>query len=345
MLVALHRGSASLRVPPATASSLPQSRAPLLPKTSPRLPTRPHSTSIMFKQAVKSHKVITPSQNHSVQQQSLSNSFKRASAAYSHGTRPLSTGSGNVIKHNATAEHRKPGQTHGIKRTSSGLAKALGSQEDAFDYPALNISDSDEFSSSVYTTGVNHIAPQAPVFFDADDFDSDLDLDVEDPATKRSVNYPTLPSLATMTPTTPSTYNPPRSATKSRAEPTSSQYTSWSSSPVDHYKTPPKPAPSKRRTLPWLQNPSQNQNQVKLESSALSEEDADEEQESQLQRPRKRTSTEETQSGSFTPLPKSTPKTEYPWNTTASAVKQQQKSLREVNKRLTKKHPSSHIPK
>ncbi|KAK3044274.1 hypothetical protein LTS18_001730, partial [Coniosporium uncinatum] len=79
-----------------------------------------------------------------------------------------------------------------------------------------------------------------------------------------------------------------------------------------------KPRPSKRRTLPWL------------------EAHADEEK--VLMDPTPNPNGKHSKSDAFTPLPNSTKKEAFPWNTTASAIKQQQRNLREVNKKLTKNH-------
>jgi ATP-dependent DNA helicase PIF1 len=178
---------------------------------------------------------------------------------------------------------------------------------------------------------------QAPVLFDENDFDSDLDLDIEDPAEKGVVEYPSLPSVKrTARPRAP-TFDFPdssegtvRTAARQKPEPQSSQPIPWSSSPIAHLKTPTRPPvqATKRRTLPWLQN--QTQSTAGLDSTI---QDEGPEPDAELVRAKKRRSDE----GHFTPLPKDTTRSAYPWNTTASAVKQQQKSLRETNKKLSMK--------
>jgi len=333
MLVALGRFSASLRFSaPKPSSRLPsQLRAATFGAASPssrtlgRLSTRPHSAAAMFKQAVKNHNAVTPSPAPAAtKQQSLATTLNRPSAApKSSSTRPLSTVSGNTAKHNTTHEWRPSGQAHGIKRTSSGLAKVLGYQEDAFDYPSLNISDyENDVPSSFHNNTGGMPAAQNPVFFDADDFDSDIDLDVEDPATKATVRYPALPSLANGS-SRDSAYN---SATPQSAgvknEPNSSAPIPWSSSPAEHFQpisTAQKPLePTKRRTLPWLQKSSQPAVREELEPESS--------------RPRKRRSIEAS-AVKATPIKKEV-KSEYPWNTTQSALKQQQKNLRDAHKAI-----------
>jgi ATP-dependent DNA helicase PIF1 len=282
----------------------------------------------MFKAAVKNHSAAAPSQTPMLttqqKQQSIAGAFKGSqSAQRPDGTRPLSTLSGNVPKYNL--ERRNSVHAHGIKRTSSGLAKALGSQEDAFGYPSLSISDFEsDPPSSFYNTKIGQSVPLSAVLFDENDFDSDIDLDVEDPATKSTVQYSTLSH--------PSTVDSAYHSATARATPItkqeikSSQPIPWSSSPPEHFKTPPKPqhipAPTKRRTLPWLQNASQVKTEATIEEIQI---------ESEMGRPKKRRSTEAT--AATTPAPKST-KSDYPWNTTQSAIKQQQKTFKEANKKV-----------
>jgi ATP-dependent DNA helicase PIF1 len=330
MLVALGRLSASLRFnSPKSSSRLPiQLRTATFGTASPsstpgRLSAQPYSAA-MLKKAVKDHGAAIPSQPPTAtKQQSLTNALNRPFAPPRPSeTRPLSTLSGNAAKHKAAPE-RRPGQAHGIKRTSSGLAKALHSPEDALDYPSPNISDFENEVSSCHSVSGSKSAPQNPVFFDADDFDSDIDLDVEDLATKATVSYPTLPSLTSRS-SRDSAYN---SATPQPAglknELNSSAPIPWSSSPPEHLQ----PAvasriphePTKRRTLPWLQKSSQTV--------------AKEESEPESSRPRKRRSAEGASAVGATPVKKEA-KSEYPWNTTQSAIKQQQKNLRDQHKAI-----------
>lgn len=284
----------------------------------------------MFKAAVKSHGVATSAQSGAAQaapgkQQDIMGAFKSSqSTQRPNQTRPLSTLSGNVPKH--SNERPNSGQWHGIKRTSSGLAKALDTQEDSFSYPSLNVADFGNDVSSFQTTATNQSFPLSTALYDEDDFDSDVDLDVEDPATKNTVSYPPQPQPSTVDSAyySAKTQSPTPKQTPLQ-ELKSSQPIPWSSSPPEHFKTPPKPqqipAPTKRRTLPWLQNGGQ----VKME---VAQDEIEEESDSH--KPKKRKSVEA--SVMATPAPKSS-KPEYPWNTTQSAIKQQQKTLRETNKK------------
>ncbi|KAF9739760.1 mitochondrial dna helicase [Paraphaeosphaeria minitans] len=328
MLVALFRLGASLRFtlvktsPPSRLPYRPTLRQPQLARIG-CLASRTLSTAeSMFKAAVKNHSAAAPAQTPTPatqqKQQSMAGAFKSSQGTQRpNGTRPLSTLSGNVPKHNS--EKRNSGQAHGIKRTSSGLAKALDSQEDAFGYPSLSISDFENDVPSFHNNKTGQSIPLSAVLFDENDFDSDIDLDVEDPATKTTVQYPSLPHTSTVD----SAYHSATAQTTpvTKQEPKSSQQIPWSSSPPEHFRAPPKPqqvpAPTKRRTLPWLQNASQ----VKTEAI---------EEEQEVARPKKRRSTEATLTA--TPAPKAS-KPDYLWNTTQSAIKQQQKTLREAHKK------------
>jgi ATP-dependent DNA helicase PIF1 len=296
----------------------------------------------MFQRAVKNHngsggaagaaKVTT-------QQQSLIKSFKHAPATtQSNATRPLSIGSGNVVKHTTAAVRRTPSK--GIKRTSSGLAKALSSQDDFTDYSSLNISDSENLPPSMMNPiGGGIPTGNAPVFFDADDFDSDIDLDIEDLATKDTVKYPKLPTprLARARDSAYASLDrdvPVKSEHNVQVKlEDSSQPVPWSSSPLSHFMTPPKPKveerPVKRRMLPW--------NRTQTQANATVDEIEDVKPKPEPVRAKPRKSAPEPMKSEFTPMSKEKSKESYPWNTTASAVKQQQKNLREQNKNSTVK--------
>lgn len=286
------------------------------------------TSEAMFKAAVKSHNAATPAQAAATpaKQQNILGAFESLQSTQRwNNTRPLSTLSGNVPKHNP--ERRNSGQSHGIKRTSSGLAKALGTHDDAFDYASMNITDfENEVPTSFHSAATAQSVSLANVLFDEDDFDSDIDLDVEDPATKSTVQQPATaqPSMVDSAYHSAQAQSPASKQTPLGAL-RSSQPIPWSSSPPEHFKTPPRPqhvpVPTKRRTLPWLQNGGQ----VKTEAV----EDVQDE-EPEATRPKKRRPVEA--AAVATPAPKSS-KPDYPWNTTQSAIKQQQKTLREASKK------------
>jgi ATP-dependent DNA helicase PIF1 len=234
------------------------------------------------------------------------------------------------VRETHTTGARASRTAYGTKRTSSGLAKVLGSQEE-FDYPALNNSDSGKevFSGSRPSTMASS---HASVFFDENDFDDDLELDLEDLADKQTVQYPKLPPVKSTVSQRDSGYGSVDREVNPKSEPDSSQPVPWSSSPVEHFHPPPAPRvqPTKRRTLPWLQNGQGKEMSKSAAEPVFEPEDADE-----GERPKKRKATQQS-AGDFTPLPKDSSSKAYAWNTTASAVKEQQRALREARKELTK---------
>ena len=347
MLCAFTKLGASLRLFPAKGPLLPLrahlsrtrlSSAPGRPQQTGSAPphhygylaTRPYTTQSMFQQAVQKHNVSAaaaaapPASNPAFKQPSLANTLNRAGSTQRPGTRPVAFGANDIAKKNAAGVHRSPTQVaHGTKRTSSGLAKSWSSNEDVFEYPTLNISEMEKENDfpAYRTPSRSNSGGLATALFDEDDFDSDIDLDVEDPATKGTVAYPKLPPVSPAA-TKDSGYSSRPQSVQSKIELDSSQPIPWSSSPAEHFKTPPKPQPSKskRRALPW----SQQQSQPKQQLTPEPEEDATAN--------KKRKSAMDTARQTYTPQTKEPSKSQYPWNTTASAIKLQQKTLREQHK-------------
>jgi ATP-dependent DNA helicase PIF1 len=278
----------------------------------------------MFKQAVQVHNAMSPTSPPSAayKQASIGNAFNRAGTA---ATRPLANGANQ----NTAGMQRPSGViAQGTKRTSNGLAKSLSSQEDVLNYPSLNIVDMEkenELPAAFHTSSRSNSGSLASALFDEDDFDSDIDLDVEDPATKGTVTYPTLPQVA-LAGSRDSVYSSRPQSAMPKPEVNSSQPIPWSSSPVEHFQTPKKPEPpkTKRRQLPWAH----------ITKVAPSLVDEIEEEEEDASRSKKRKPMEAVKAVS-TPAPK-TSKIGYEFNTTASAIKQQQKALRENMKAKSK---------
>ncbi|KAI5194970.1 hypothetical protein E4T39_08427 [Aureobasidium subglaciale] len=259
---------------------------------------------------------------------------------------------------------------NGIKRTHSGLAKTFG-----------NTASFDDAQNQPIVCAVPEVTNSE--YFDADDFDDDFDLDdliVEEPKAKKvaprasisnnTITYPTLPKLTAQ-------QQPPfhptlarrqvrdsvvtddsgyASADHTQEQPPKDEFGSsaalpWSSSPTEHFNPPPNAsslrrfaydsnngpaaprshptsapvktepaAVSKRRTIPWLkQEPSQP------------------EQDLNSIPPSKRRMVD------TTPVQPSK-KSALPWNTTASAIKEQKTSLRETNKKKSKlNEPSDEV--
>lgn len=344
MLFAFARLGASLRLLPAKGSSqLPLPRAHLPPvrlSTSSRRPqqvaatrrhyygylaAQPHTKPNMLKKALQQHDAVaaplTPaSSNPAYKQPSLVNTLSRTGSTHRPGTRPTAFGADNIAKKNAGGiQHPASQVSHGTKRASSGLAKSWSSNEDTFEYPTLNISEMEKENDfpAYRTPSRSSGSGLATALFDEDDFDSDIDLDVEDPATKGTVAYPKLPP-ASPAATKDSGFSSRPPSMQPKIELDSSQPIPWSSSPVEHFKTIPKPK-NKRRALPWSQQQTQHKQQLTPEPEDIPAN-------------KKRKSAAVTTSTTFTPLPKDSPKSQYPWNTTASAIKLQQKTLREQHK-------------
>jgi len=323
----------------------------------------------MFSRAVAVHDASGPKHHSLPTQTKLPSSSPAQQESPSARKHPQPLGNSILSLKNSTALNSankrqfKPPPVSGIKRTASGLGKVLG-DSNSFEVPRRpnsrnNPIEIDE-NSPVKTSAppISHSE-----YFNEDDFSSDIDLDIEDPSTKQSVKYPTLPKAAAAPskpfyPTLPKLQNiqtyvsigddsgyggsvdlqPPDNG------PDSSMPLSWPSSPPEHKKSlsrfaytgrtavtksPPKfktevkvedVKPSKRRTLPWMKDDSQTTQAVQNGPPLASHVSAS----------AARTSVDST------PMSKDSRKSSYPWNTTASAIKEQQKTLREVNKKKSK---------
>jgi ATP-dependent DNA helicase PIF1 len=281
----------------------------------------------MFKQAVQKHDataaatVPAASNNPAYKQPSLASALSRTGPTQRPYTRPSTFGVDNIAKKSVAGGDRSP--VHGTKRTSSGLAKSWSSHEETFDYPTLNISELEKENDfpAYRPVARSTSGGLATALFDEDDFDSDVDLDLEDPATKGTIAYPKLPPVSPSA-TKDSGYSSRPQSVQPKIELDSSQPIPWSSSPVEHFKTPPKAQSikTKRRALPWSQQQSQPKQQLT------------EEVEGHMMANKKHKSASVTTNNTFTPLPKDSSKSQYPWNTTASAFKLQQQALKEQHK-------------
>jgi ATP-dependent DNA helicase PIF1 len=257
---------------------------------------RVQSPAVMFNRAPSQHP--PPGRNRVMQQ-----FYSRTPAPLGQQAMPLSTTSGNTSR----SHQQSNAKIAGLKRNASGLTRALSSQGG--------------FEEPLYPNLANSNPPpkQPPSqkdkiffeneYFDENDFGSDIELELEDPKRKPTLTYP---DISSQLPKTES----PRGATSSDVP------IPWSSSPVEHvtrtsslsrftFKRDSKnistendlnPRPKKRRAIPWLAD------EVK-EEVAFSK-----------------------------PPSKSvgTPKSSYPWNTSASAMKQQRDHLRLGGKKLIK---------
>jgi ATP-dependent DNA helicase PIF1 len=305
------------------------------------------SHQAMFKKAVESHDAAA-------QRKSLANQLFSSSPTTPSTTqaKPMTTTTANGI--NSQTVTSGSASHAGVKRSASGLAKALTGQDafDAVTYPLLGSTVNGQGKSTGTTASEK-------ILFDENDFESDIDLDVETPGNIGTVAYPPLPAQAPISrlnvsptaarraPHTTSTFSQDDSGYQSmltakysppNAQVDSSAPLAWSSSPLEHFKTPSigrfaydptlstsqqaaKFKPSKRRTLPWLSEQHEQESKEATHSAEQSNSKAVEE----------------------TPPAKDPSKERFPWNTTASAIKAQQKKFREsnTNKKLTNTHEAN----
>lgn len=302
--------------------------------------TRPRSHSTMFNQAVSRHNAAIPPPAPSIpsKQQSLGTSFLRNGLSQNKATNTLASATKqNGASRTAHAGSFARGQhNQGTKRSASGLAKALDFQDDLLSYPSLSIGGQEkenDFAIAHNAQARNNSTGLATALFDEDDFDSDIDLDVEDPATKGTVTYPKLPQA--FSESRDSGYNPRPQTSRHSEELDSSQPISWTQSSPSHMLTPKKPEPPKPRTkrafLPW------SQNQQAANTQDVQDRIEEHEEEEETVRPKKKQSIAPKAEVTVTPKPK----TAYAWNTTASALKLQQKNFREQNKKAAKENDTS----
>lgn len=256
----------------------------------------------------------------------------------------------------------------------SGFARTVGAND--LVKPILSETKNLESSSSSYSSfyGPGHPDPfsksqsqlSAPghvanlhdaVYFDENDFedDADLDLEVEDPMSKGHL------SVSKADINLPAEQKTPLSNNKGIVM--SSAPLAWSSSPLQHKATPPNAGllhrtndahasdvaksrtavdigpdsdlrPSKRRTLPW---PTDGDKDVTNDATrgppAHVQKIIDRHRANKAQR--------QQDNGEFTPLPKDNHLFQYSWNKTASAMKEEQRKLRQANKRIVKSNDAS----
>ncbi|KAJ5312588.1 hypothetical protein PENANT_c007G10586 [Penicillium antarcticum] len=143
------------------------------------------------------------------------------------------------------------------------------------------------------------------VYFDENDFDDDIDLDIDEPQplitsnganlnNSKPVTYPSLDNNSA-NPTDVNYPDLPPVSQEDQAPPSSMQFP-WSSSPPSHFQPPPKP-----RTLPWLQE--EKEEPPRMKNSHIT--------------------------------PKRSKPTDF-WNKSASAIKEEQKELRKEYKKNQK---------
>lgn len=332
--------------------------------------TRSPSTAVMFKKAVDSHNASSKPAKPTLSQQlfpgtapSQHTTKLSQTTTNTPTTRPLATTTGNTVKTgisgqtNGSSRTVHSGATGGLKRTSSGLMKALDSRQ-AFGEEGMPKTGSQknpyvisDLSPAKKTTkpAVNTM----PVYFDEDDFDDDIDLDIEDPSTKSTVAYPKLPTKNSAPAQSESLPKPPPLPSvkdlQSRMQKEETDRFGRADSGYSSQRNTAQPAPEKdlpapTQQIPWSSSPPEHV-QAQPQATALKRfmYSAVDDQEDRPKPPKRRTlpwiEQEKKQAESVLKRDVSTPVTKdnkFPWNTSSSTIKQMQKSHREVNKKLTK---------
>ncbi len=261
-----------------------------------------HEQNLQDQKSVPGHKGSTSSQP----SQTVARTLKPSAPTTLNAARPFWPVTGNPLKRTATQANAK-------EPSSTRQDKAMNSKS----FLRLSQGSNDEGR-----VGKLH----ETVYFDENDFedDADIDLDAEEPLFhKSSSHFQTSQSTLPM---------PSQLKVPVENPPASSAAIQLSSSPLQH-KVPPSPeepekAPrantSKRRRLPWQHEdvpqasaPTSVTGSVKTAITRyiahLPADDGDQ--------------------GSSTPQPKDNSRSPYPWNKTASAVKEEQKNLRQGNRK------------
>lgn len=226
-----------------------------------------------------------------------------------------------------------PAQSNLLKRTASQASEGEiwrgGQEEITKKTPMIDPA----------TTGDRVGQLHVNVYFDENDFEDDdnIDLDQDDlPMTTKTQS--SVGSSATLQPL------PNMKASTTPQTPVSSTPLPWSSSPLAHHQMPPPGIPSKiapapianatkRRKLPWNAEPPLQDRVKTTEKQSRAPPDYVKDI---IARNKEYKAVREASVNAFTPLPKDKQNSPLPWNKTASAVKEEQKRLRQVNKKLVR---------
>ena len=271
------------------------------------------------------------------------------------------------------ANTQSPGKANPLRPTQSSLLntrpsasmagnplKRTASQISSGGTPWSSQENRSRRSSEQHVAPLNRLESfNANVAFDENDFEDDSNIDLEEEfsappvgqqssASSDDILYPTLPTTSTSDQTLYPTLPSAKSATNEA--PPSSVPVPWSSSPPTHFQKPPLPAPkpanaaqsSKRRTLPWLEADnklSQEQDQpVKMQQWRFREDDEPPKNgiPDFVQDIIRDKAYKKSLENGGTPKSKHQSDSPYVWNQTASAMKQEQKKLRQGNKKIYK---------
>ena len=319
----------------------------------------PKSAQVMLAKAVQRHDAGPSRKAPTLAQQLFPSSSPVASKdkvwggsqrsdTLSNALRPSSS-----IAHNVSNIQGRLGNSIPLKRTASQANDS--SMSSSWSGPST-IGLSQLSSNTGFTQAANDAGRlgklHETVFFDENDFvdDADIDLDEEDDYVKAQVASPkTKPDVSPLYPVLPTL--------KPKTEVSSSAPVPWSSSPL-HHKSAPSNAKaeyrsvltstddlkdqstrqelaegptfrSKRRTLPWLDADGHEVTSIRNGPPPQVQKIID------RQKKNRERGVSDVKDES-PPLPKDEPNSPYPWNKTASAVKEEQKKLRQANKKLMK---------
>lgn len=300
---------------------------------------------VMFAKAVQDHSPVKPPRGLISAQQSR------------HSTSSLKPSRTTVVN---GSRHAWPPANNPLKRTAaqSNTTEPLVRQLDS-NMSKTGLNAVLRFTGDRERVGKLHDT----VYFDEDDFedDADIDLDAEEPFLRKSssntkITYPALTALPEVA--YPNLHHP-TDVTSPDANPSQASGTiPWSSSPSQHKPLPPSQHTSatklgKRRKLPWVSNSDQdlenNLDSVKKANRRTQVSHISKGSHGNLDKPKPPEAVQEIISryqyqndpksnaddvkesghGNVTPLPIDKASSSLPWNTTASAMKEGQRKLRQ----------------
>lgn len=237
----------------------------------------------------------------------------------------------------STLNAPRPNSTNPLKRTASqanGIESSCSSSQNGLQ--DRNIVDTAQLRADGGRVGQLHVN----VYFDENDFEDDnnIDLDAEDLLMASTKQSSVSSSATRLPPRNPKTFVTPKPSISSTPIP-------WSSSPPEHHQMPsPKPPlkvgtgnATNRRNLPWLDKSLQSIDSPQEEPNISTAHEPPAHIRDLLSRKKEKTR----DSKVLTPLSRDNPKSPYLWNKTASAVKEEQRRIRQGSKHSIKNNKSS----
>ena len=302
----------------------------------------------MFAKAVRQHDAA-PKRKASVFEQQL---FPSSSPAASHedsGGRPQFVPPSKILRPSASIVHNTayPGYRSGSMNSTRSASVAnsistMGSSWSKSDsvFSKENTVDLTQSTDIIYPSLGGGRVEKLHEAVDFDEFPEDAELDLDEEEQQSWVVLPVPQPKQSHSPSNGNPYPWSSSPLQHRVAPShnSSLHRTEASDVV--YPTLPKAPrikeepeqavrPSKRRTIPWLKQEGQDDEEPR-KGPPLHIQKIIEQQ--RVNHP----PVTPIDRSSFTPLPKDKLNSPYPWNKTASAVKEEHKQFRQANKRLTK---------